>query len=477
MQFGRLAISPERGEAQLDGEAIALGSRAFDILLLLVQAKGQVVTQEEIFQQVWPGRLVEANTLQAQMSALRKALGARRDIIQTVSGRGYRIRDDTAADEPQHEAAGQGGRLDRAPRSNLRTAVSDIIGRDAALHDVASLVRTNRIVTITGAGGIGKTKLALEVARRMEPEFADGVWLAELAPIADEGRILDSIASAVGVGAAQGVTSPAELARALLGRHILLVLDNCEHVIGTAAAIAEAIAQASPHTRVLATSREMLGVEGERVFSLPPLEVPPERVTDPAIVFATGAAQLFVAHAKAASVDLTTDAVAAQHIATICRRLDGIPLALEFAAGRAATLGLKYTADGLDDLFTLLNRGRRTALPRHQTLRATLDWSFALLAPMEQTCLRRLAVFAGGFTIEAAMAVIADAAIPPNQVAVTIGNLVAKSLVSIDAADIGPRWRLLETTRAYAREKLEDSEPGWHSAGAGPLRVAVARCL
>lgn len=468
MQFGRLVISSERGEAVLDDQPMSLGGRGFEILSLLVRARGAVVTQEEIFQHVWPGRVVETNTLQAQISGLRKALGARRDLIQTVSGRGYRIRDDTAIREaptaPPDAVPGLVGRTDPAARSNLRAMVSDIIGRDAALEEVTTLARSHRILTITGTGGIGKTRLALEVAREMAPEFADGVRLAELAPIADEGRILDAIATAVGLPAARDARSPAELAQALQGRHILLVLDNCEHVIGTAAAIAEAIAQASPQLRVLATSREMLGVEGERVFGLPPLDVPPERVTDPAIVLATGAARLFVAHANAASVDIATDAEAVRHIATICRRLDGIPLALEFAAARAATLGLKYTADGLDDLFTLLSRGRRTALPRHQTLRATLDWSFALLDPVEQVCLRRLAVFVGGFTMEAAMAVIADAAIPTNLVVASIGNLVAKSLVAIDGSDIGPRWRLLETTRAYARERLRDSDDGQATA-------------
>src|SRR5258707_9128811 len=234
----------------------------------------------------------------------------------------------------------------------------------------------------------------------------------------------------------------------------MLVLDNCEHVVDTAAQMAEALLRSSPATRVIATSREPLRTEGEWVYPVPPLAVPAEGSPDGEDPLRYGAIRLFVERASAAAPHSPPDARAAVAMAGICRRLDGIPLAIELAAARVATLGIEGLAARLDDRFQLLAGGHRTALPRHQTLRATLDWSYELLTEPEPVLLRRLAIFAGGFTFEAARAVVADTEIAAPDVVDWVANLVAKSLVTADSGGATVRYRLLETTRAYALEKL-----------------------
>src|SRR5258707_6688824 len=237
----------------------------------------------------------------------------------------------------------------------------------------------------------------------------------------------------------------------------MLVLDNCEHVVDTAAQMAEALLRSSPATRVIATSREPLRTEGERVYPVPPLAVPAEGSPDGEDPLRYGAVRLFVERARAAAPSFSPDALVAAAMAGICRRLDGIPLAIELAAARAAALGIETVAARLDDRFRLLAGGHRTALPRHQTLRATLDWSYELLTEPERMVLRRLAIFAGGFTLEAANAVVADNGVAASEVVDCVANLVAKSLVTADTDSAMVRYRLLETTRAYALEKLVEA--------------------
>jgi predicted ATPase/DNA-binding winged helix-turn-helix (wHTH) protein len=456
--FGRFQVSPRRRELRVDGVPVELGTRAFDVLLMLIEARGALVTKDEMLERVWPGVVVEENNLQVQISALRKALGEDRGLIRTAPGRGYRFTAEVTATRAGPEAP-----LPRIPSfagtaalTNLPSPVSDLIGREVEISELQELVAAHRLVTVIGAGGIGKTRLGGEVARRLLPEFPDGVWLAELAPLGDPELVRMAVASALGLQAGAEAPPSNRRASALRSKRLLLVLDNCEHVIAAAAREAESLLHGAPGLRVLATSQEPLAIEGECIYRLPPLGVPSEGVADADAALRHGSVRLFVARAQAADPRVPFDDRNAAAIAGICRHLDGIPLAIELAAARAATLGIEELAARLDNRFQVLAGGRRTALPRHQTLRATLDWSYGLLGEIERTVLHRLAIFAGGFTLGAAGAVAA-VTMTEAEVVGRIADLVAKSLVSVESGSAGPRYRLLETMRLYALEKLGES--------------------
>ena len=342
------------------------------------------------------------------------------------------------------------------PPTNLPAATSELIGRAPELAEVTQLLGTYRLVTLIGAGGIGKTRLGLEVARQMLPSFVDGAWVAELAPLSDPGLVPVTVGVALGLTLTAGAESPERVAAALGAKRLLLVLDNCEHVIEAAARMAAALLTANPHARVMATSREPLRAPGEYIFRVLPLEVPAEGTEDRDLLEAA-AVRLFVARAQAVDRRFSLDARSAAITGAICRRLDGIPLAIELAAARTATLGLKDLAARLDDRFRLLTGGHRTALPRHRTLRATLDWSYELLSGTERTVLRRLAIFVGGFTLEAASAVVTAPDLGAPEVVDNVTNLATKSLVVVEATGSVTGYRLLETARAYALEKLIES--------------------
>jgi predicted ATPase/TolB-like protein/Tfp pilus assembly protein PilF len=338
--------------------------------------------------------------------------------------------------------------------TELRQPVTELIGRETELSEVADLVRTHRLVTLIGEGGVGKTRLGIEVARHLSPNFADGIRVAELAPLSDSGLVPVTVATALGLKFAAGAISTELAANALGTSRLILVLDNCEHVIDAAATIAEALLRAHPTIRVLATSREPLRAEGEYLHRVPPLAVPAEGIEDTEEMLQAGAVQLFVVRARAANPHFSPDCRTAAAAAAICRRLDGIPLAIELAASRGAALGIEELASRLDDRFHLLTGGHRTALPRHQTLRATLDWSYDLLLDAERAVLRRLAVFTGGFTLAAATAVAITIEVAGSTVVDCIANLIAKSLIIADVGWARARYRLLETTRTYLLEKL-----------------------
>jgi predicted ATPase len=320
------------------------------------------------------------------------------------------------------------------------------------LQQAGDLIAVNRLVTLAGIGGAGKTRLGIELARHLLPQFADGVWIVELGLLSGPELVLPAIATVHGI--AGDPVSPKQLAAALASKHMLLVLDNCEHVIDTAAHIAEEFLYGSATVRMIATSREPLRVDGECVYPVPSLDVPGDEVEHFEDVTRYSAVQLFIARARAAEPRLSLDERFGAVMAKICRRLDGIPLAIEFAASRAASLGIEELADGLDRCFDLLTGGRRTASPRHQTLRASFDWSHKLLTETEQMVLRRLAIFAGGFRLEAAIGIVASAEITRREVVDCLADLVAKSLVTADVDGAIMHYRLLETTRAYMLEKL-----------------------
>jgi predicted ATPase len=333
-------------------------------------------------------------------------------------------------------------------------ATVGLIGRAAALQHLRDLLSAYRTVTLTGPGGIGKTALALEVARSLFPSFQGDVQLVELAGLSSSDLVLSTIARVLGHHLGHSEVSAEAIAQATGEKKLLLVLDGCEHVIDAAAHLAQAMVRMCSGISVIATSRELLRVEGEHVFRVPPLDVPGRDRPDDEIL-EHSAVQLFITRAQMSS-DFSPSNEDVPIIADICRCLDGIPLAIEFAASRVISLGLHQVASRLDDRVELLTGGRRLALPQHQTLRATLDWSYDLLSEPERCLLRRLAVFPAALTLDAATAVARDLR-GLSSIADGISNLFSKSLIALDGPDEPRRWRLLETTRAYAREKLAES--------------------
>ena len=330
--------------------------------------------------------------------------------------------------------------LQAAP-NNLPLQLTSFIGRDGELADVAKLLEESRLLTLLGLGGIGKSRLSLELARQVAGEFEDGVWLVELATLRDARLVPQAVASALGVKEAAGRPVSEALVQHLRERQTLLILDNCEHLLGGCAELTRQLLQAGPHCKVLATSREPLRMAGETTYAVPAL---PE----------AEAVRLFVDRAAKAKPGFQVNGDA-RALAGVCRRLDGIPLAIELAAARVRTLSVSAIAARLDDRFRLLTRGDQTALPHQQTLRALIDWSYELLTLEERAVLRRLAVFAGGWTLEAAEAVVAALPVAPDDVVDLLSQLVDKSLVTVDAK--AERYRLLDTVRQYAQERLDEA--------------------
>jgi predicted ATPase/DNA-binding winged helix-turn-helix (wHTH) protein len=458
---GECEIDLARRELRVLGSSVPVGGRAFEIVEILAQSAGELVTKDELMDRVWPGAIVNDNALQMHISAVRKALGAHRAMLKTESGRGYRLLGTWTARDQGVVAPQQLRVFEKTPATNIPAVATDLIGRSTAIQRLRDLASAYRVVTLTGPGGIGKTTLAVEVAGGLLAAFEGGTWIVELASLSAPDLVPSAVAGALGVRLSGEEISAEAVARAVGGTSLLLVLDNCEHVIDAAANFVEAFVRTCPRTTILATSRETLRINGEYVYRVPPLEVPAVGEEEPDQILGRSAVELFIARAKALDSDFSLQAETFPAIGAICRRLDGIPLAIEFAAARAATLGVQQVAAGLRNRFALLTGGRRTALPRHQTLRATLDWSYGLLPEVERLLLRRLAVFPGGFTLDAAVAVMNDIGLDASAVMDGTANLVAKSLVALDSSDAATRWSLLETIRAYALEKLTmDDEAG-----------------
>jgi predicted ATPase/DNA-binding winged helix-turn-helix (wHTH) protein len=457
-----------RRELRSRGIPVPLGGRAFEIVTVLVQSAAQLVTKDHMMERVWPGAIVGEGTLHVHISAVRKALGQDRAMLKTVSGRGYRLLGSWTPQQREGTAAAVYSSLTRTsetpPANNFPPFVTRLIGRAAAAQFVRDLVSAYRVVTLTGPGGIGKTSLAIKAVRYLLPDFEDGGWIVELASLSDPGLVSSTVASTLGLKLT-GEISAESVARAFGGRHLLLVLDNCEPVIDAAAHLAETFTRLCPRATIVATSREILRIDGESVYRVPPLDVPALGQAAPDHIMRYSAVELFVARTKALNAGFAPTAEDLASIATICQHLDGIPLAIEFAAARAAVLSVEGVAAGLRNRFALLTAGRRTALPRQRTLRATFDWSHELLPDTERGLLRRLAIFPGGFTVDAAAAVMTDTGFDASAVLDGIANLVAKSWVALDKSGAAARWTLLETIRAYALEKLAEHAEADIAAG------------
>jgi predicted ATPase/DNA-binding winged helix-turn-helix (wHTH) protein len=468
-EFGGWEVDLARRELRMRGVPVPLGGRAFQIFAVLVQSAGDLVTKDELMARVWPGAIVEENKLQVHISAVRKALGPDRGTLRTSFGRGYRLVGDwTIRKERTLADAVDPTRMPIQPLlTNVPATGPELVGRTAAVKQLREFLSAYRMITLTGPGGIGKTVLALEVTRSLFPAFHGDCWLVDLVSLSDPELVPSMVGGVLGLKLGGEEICPGSVARAIGGKKLLLVVDNCEHLIDAAARLAETVVRTCPHAYVLATSREVLRIEGEHVYRVPPLDVPPPNDGEPNSILGHSAVQLFIARARALDSAFSPYRANLRAIAAICRRLDGIPLAIEFAAARAAALGPELVLSRLDERFGLLTGGPRTALPRHQTLRATLDWSYNLLPDPERCLLRRLGIFAAGFTLGAANAVMSDQGYTASALLEQIANLVAKSLVTLDGSAPSGRWRLLETIRAYALEKLAES---------GETEQAARRC-
>jgi predicted ATPase/DNA-binding winged helix-turn-helix (wHTH) protein len=457
---GGCEIDLARRELRVLGSPVPVGGRAFEIIEVLAQSAGELVTKDELMNRIWPGAIVMENTLQVHAAAVRKALGPYRSLLKTESRRGYRllgqwtVRHHDAANPPvgllQIQVTG------RSPPTNFPATTTRLVGRSVAVARLQDLVSAYRVVTLTGPGGIGKSTLALEVARRVFGEFADGGWLVELASLSDPELVPSAMAGALGLRLGSNTISSEAVARAIAGKELLLVLDNCEHVIDAAATLTETLVRLCPRATILTTSREVFRIAGEYAYRVPPLEVPAREQVNADQILGHSAPELFIARAKELGSDFSSHAESLPTIAEICRHLDGIPLAIEFAAARAAILGVEHVAAALRDRFALLTSGRRTALPRHRTLRATFDWSYQLLPAGEQRLLRWLSVFPGGFSLAAAVEILAGRQTRPSVID-GVSGLVEKSLLNVEETATVVTYRMLETTREYAYKRLSES--------------------
>ncbi len=458
--FGPFELSIAERTLKKADDVIPLGARAFDILVMLIDRPGEVVGKNELIARVWPDVTVEEGTLRVHLSALRKALGDGqfgRKYIANVQGRGYSF----VAPVTRREARVDERKL-LAYGPSLPIAPGGMVGRDDVVLQIRARLRTARLITIVGTGGIGKTTVALAVGHAASDDFSGAVVFIDLSVLRSKDQVVAAIASAMGL-----VLPPRDAEGALFeflrSRKALLILDSCEHLIEQAAEIADRICRYAPDISLLATSRETLQVAGESVFRLQPLSCPPEQPGQTAEeILSYPAVRLFIERVGARGVDLVLDADETVIVAEICRRLDGIPLAIELVARTAAAFGVRDTAARLASRIDLRTLARRTANPRHQTLWATLDWSYDLLSEVERTILRRIAIFVGGFSLEGALAVAGHEDAGQCDVADAIGSLVEKSLVVPRINTPESSYRLLDTTRSYALEKLITS--GEHDA-------------
>ena len=450
--FGNYRIFPELRILLKNGNKVDLTARAFDVLWVLLKARGEVVTKDELIERVWAGSIVEENNLQTHISAIRRALKQDRSLISADFGRGYRLTLPASARTNLLVLPA----TKKIEPPNLPSPLTTLLGRDSELRDLQQLITANRLTTITGPGGIGKTRLAVEVGHRLLASFAGRVHLVEMGMIGERDNIWPAIARALGVEATDaGLT--AESGVALQSQRLLLIIDNCEHLTEAIAGAVEALLRIGEGFHICITSQEPFGTQGEQIYRIRPLAVPPVDASTMDVVLTHAATQLFVERSLSYTRDSHFDDATAGEIAAICRQLDGVPLALELAAARVPTLGVRGVLDGLSDRFRLLTAGQRGALPRHRTLRATVEWSHRLLDETERTLFRRLAFFPAGFTVEAAHCVSAPDIEDQWQVIDLLGNLVGKSLLHLDVSASTPRYRFLETIRLYALEELADS--------------------
>ena len=455
LRFGPFELSIGERTLRRDGRVLPLGGRALEILIYLTHRPGEVIAKRELIDHVWPNVTVDEVSIRVHVAAIRKALGDGQHgnrYIANIKGRGYSfvgtvvpLVGDT---ESSSDRSGHRGRLTVRPLM--------MIGREAVIGEVSDRLRDKRFVTLLGPGGVGKTTVALAVGSAVAEEFGGEVHFVDLESVTDPRLVAGAVATSLGL-ALKSKYPGLELAELVGSRKLLVILDSCEHVIEGVALAAQQLYHEAEQVYLLATSRELLKVEGEHCCRVLPLDYPPDGSEQTVnAVLRYPAVQLFVRRlaARAGSFVLTDEE--APFVAEVCRKLDGIPLAIELAAGQAAALGLKNTVARLVSRPELLKLSHRTAVPRHRTLKATLDWSYDRLSAGERILLRRIAPFVGHFTLEGARSVAGELGAGTGEIFDAIAGLVEKSLIATRIDEAQAQYRLLDTTRAYALEKLEE---------------------
>ncbi|MBO0144602.1 winged helix-turn-helix domain-containing protein [Agrobacterium sp. Ap1] len=451
--FGSFVLYPVRHLLLKDDEPVAVGSRALEILIALTEQSGELVTKDELTARAWPNATVEESNLRAQIALLRKVLGddqAAPRFIAAVPSRGYRFVAPLVRSRVQEEPEAT------TPPNNLPRQLTQAIGREEPIMIVEGRFLRSRLVTIVGPGGIGKTTVGLCVAEHLASLHRHGLCYVDLAPVTNPQLVPSVLASLLRLPETSRDPT-GSLVEYLRAKHMILVFDSCELVLEATARLVETLLRQAPEISILATSREALRVEGESVYRLPPLDMPPSAAgLTAADALEFPAIRLFVDRAASSGSGYLFDDDEAPVVAHICRQLDGIALAIELAAARVEAFGTRGIAELLNDRLRLLTGGRRTALPRHQTLAAMIDWSYGALSQGERRVLRRLAVFAGDFGREAAVAIASDPSAPERDIPGHLADLVAKSLVAVDAQRTAARYRLLDTTRAFVLDKVRE---------------------
>ncbi len=455
LKFGPFELSSSERVLRRGGEGLRLGGRALDILIYLADRPGEVIAKQELMDRIWSDVTVEEGSLRVHVAAIRKTLGDGQfgnRYIANIKGRGYSFvgtvvplagNTESRNDKFRHQ-----GRLPVRPIM--------MIGRETVVSEVSDKLRNERFVSLLGPGGIGKTTIALAVGRAVAEEFGGKVCFVDLGSLTDPRHVAGAVATSLGLALKSKDPGP-ELVDLVRSRKLLIILDSCEHVIEAVASLAEQLYRQTEEIHVLPTSREPLKVQGEHCYRVLPLDYPPDGSEQTVnAVLRYPAVQLFVQRraARAGTFVLTDEE--APLVAEMCRKLDGLPLAIELAAGQVAALGIKNTVARLMSRPELLKLNHRTAVPRHRTLMATLDWSYDLLSDAERTAFRRIAPFVGHFTLEGVWRVAGELGADTRELFEAIAGLVEKSVI-VTRPDDGQQWyRLLDTTRAYALEKLEE---------------------
>ncbi|MCJ8206877.1 winged helix-turn-helix domain-containing protein [Pseudomonas sp. RGM2987] len=442
--FGPFAFYRQQRLVTRDGEPLALGGRALDILQVLVEHAGGYVSKQALITRVWPDSVVEDINLRVHIAALRRAFVDGRDGCQYI------------LNDPRQGYCFVAPVMSTAPieKHNLPARLSPVIGRDKVLGRLLAEVPRQGLTTVTGPGGVGKSTVVLRVAELLLEHFDDGAWFVDLTAVADPSQVRAGIACTLGL-------EPDALSRQLKPRRMLLVLDGCEHLLDACRELALALRAAAPGVALLLSSREALNLAGEHVVQLPglalasPLEPEHQLLACPAV-------QLLVERVGARQQGFKPSDRDLVAVAQICQRLDGLPLALELAAAQVSALGVAGVLEQLDHGLSLLSHGRRTAVPRHRSLEALLDWSFERLDANEQVLFQRLAVFDRPFTVNAVKAVVSCPELDAEQLPWLLSRLASQSLLMVEQCASGVRFRWLHTTRAYALEKLRRSGH-WHS--------------
>src|SRR5215813_9149873 len=450
LSFGPFRLAPSERLLTKEGASVNLGSRALDILIALVSRPNEAISKKELLSQVWPDVTVGEDSLRFHMASLRKALGDGKDgarYITTLAGRGYCFVARVTRSRSEVETATS--IATEFPHANLPSRIMHMVGRDEDVLRISNHLIADRFVSIVGIGGVGKTTVAIAVGHHLIEAFKGAVLIVDLSMLSDPGLVATAIASMLGLSVHSEDATPALIAY-LRGKRMLLILDTCEHLIDAVAALASQIYAKAPQVHILATSREVLQVEGEHVYRLDTLSCPPEESEVMSAAAQTfPAPRLFIERAAASGAHLEISEAEVAIVVRICRKLDGVALAIELAARRVDAYGLQQIESLLDQSLTLVLLGNPSTTPPQKTLQATLDWSYQLLSKVERVVLRRLAAFVGHFSLDAALAVVTCTDIDQSQTLAAIDSLIGKSMIATRPIGAMMRYRLLDTTRTY----------------------------